>query len=315
MKIVAVFRGLSRRHRRAFAVMAAGAIVMPLIALALAKELPHDHFFPHHMAHEETHPATPAGIEAGEFSSDGIELSGWAPAGAAVHIVEHGKDVAEEDAGPTGIWDLSFAAGNPRTVHVFAVSWQQGDTTSLLGQLFSFAPDPSPDDATLWWQEKDTGNPHILQSPDASEDSDLFLTLMQVREGQSPVLAGHASPRSLVQLYADSELAGAAIADAEGYWILSSVIGNDKKAALLRLDEIYKGAVRERRAYRLSWAEKSSGNDQPGLLQTNSDSWIVAAPADNGHMQIAILKSDAGAAMPPDKPIPGQVLPVGEGEK
>ncbi len=297
---------------RIMAIMAV-LIFAVLLALGLAKSVWHSRMIAHRIAHEEKHPAAPAGIDGADFSSKDIELSGWAPTDANIRVSEHGKKLSEDTADKTGAWDLPFAPEGRKPFHLFDIEWQRGQTPASMGQLMFFIT--GSDDAYIWLQATATGAPQILLTPDAGEKADLSLTLMQYRDKQSLQAAGSAAPHSIVQLYADGDLAGVATADDTGRWIMMPVIDSSKKSPGLRLDEIYKGSVRERRSYKLPWPEKDTGGDQPAVLQTNSDSWIVSAPGEDGHRLIAIFKPDAGSSMSPGKLIPGQVMPVTEGKK
>jgi len=309
------FLSVTRRDPVAMTLAAAAAILGVFVAFEIARDIAHSHLFHRLLARQETSAPAPAGISSADFSADAVELSGWAPANVIVRITEQGKEIAEEPADDSGKWTMAFADDDRRTLRTFLLSWQPKEHASTIaGQLALFVPDPSADEAWLWWRADLADAPHLLESP-APEEGDLALTLIQEREGQGPLAAGHAAPDSIVQLYNNNELIGTGVTDRQGRWIFPVMLESGKKSFNLRLDEITGATVQDRRNYKLPWPETKDNGDQPALLQTGNDSWMVGEPLGVDHAVMAILKPDAGTAMPPDKLIPGQIIPVAENKK
>ena len=296
----------SRRDPVAFGL----AVLAALLGLVAVFELAHGHWHGwRHLleAREEKLPSLPAGIDDADFSPLALELFGWAPPDTGIRILDrNNKEVASDVADDGGKWDLSFAPENRRNLQIFSAGYQEeGKPSADIGKLVIYAPG-KPDDASIWWQESGSRMPHILQISGTEES--LTLALAQSRDSKTQTYAGRAAPNAIVQIYADNQLAGTAVADDKGFWTAASLIGADKRNVSLRIDEIRKSIVAARLGYRLAWPE---GKDvEPGLPQAAEIGLVVALPEESGKTLVYIIKSDTGTEMPPEEEIPGQVIPL-----
>ena len=296
----------SRRDPVALGLAALAVLLGLVAAFELAKG--HWHGWPHLLeARKEKSPGLPAGVDDADFSPQALELYGWAPPDAAIRILDrNSKEVASDVADDEGRWDLSFVPESRRNLQSFSAAYrEEGKTSADIGQLVIYAPG-KPGDAAIWWRESESRMPHILQMPGADES--LSLTLAEARDGKTQIFAGHAAANSIVEIYADNQLTGTAVADDKGFWAAASQIGADKRNVSLRIDEIHKSTVAARLGYRLAWPD---GKEiEPGLPQAGEIGLVVALPEESGKTLAYILKPDMGTEMPPEEEIPGQVIPL-----
>ena len=246
----------------------------------------------------------PAGLASAEAGDDELDLSGWAPPGAAVQILDHGKPVALASADRDGSWGVSYAVtpGHDAIDIVTILYQENGAASASMGRLSLWMPDSTAADSYIWWQDGKADALLIMQAP-APASNDLALTLALMAKGQAPLFAGSATAGRIVQVYADGQLAGTATAGRDGTWAIHALPVAGKANARLRFDDIRaRGDIAERRAYRLDWG---NAGGEAGLTRVE-DGWIAAG---KGEM-IYILKPSAGTAQAARGLLPGEIMPL-----
>ncbi|HEX3860825.1 MAG TPA: LysM peptidoglycan-binding domain-containing protein [Stellaceae bacterium] len=249
-------------------------------------------------------------------------IAGRAAPGDKVRVLDAGKLVGEATADARGEWALVPSAPLPsgdRQLSLEAVG-PNGGPTRRSDDVVALSVAPKGQAAgnnattTAVLLPGDKNKPARILSPPAANGQRLGLDSAEYGDGDRLMLAGHADPKTTLNIYAGDRLLGTATADSAGKWSLAAALPHPGGSIELRLDELgTNGKVAQRIAApfepdagKTATTEKAAARGTYVVHRGNS-LWLIARRVyGEGTRYTTIYLANRGQIRDPDKIYPGQ---------
>lgn len=242
-------------------------------------------------------------------------IAGRAAPGAKVEVLDGDKKLGDVTANDRGEWvlvptepmspgerQLTLSATDPKT----GAQTKSADTVAL--SVAAPAPGTSGQGAVAVLLPGNANEPaQALQTP--SGNIGLSLDTAEYNDKGELMLAGHASPKATLHLYADNQPIATVTADAEGKWSTVSPHPQGSGKIELRVDELRAdGAVAQRIAQSFQPPTAASAGG-PYTVQAGNSLWIIARKAyGNGSQYTVIFGANKEHIKDPNLIFPGQII-------